>query len=210
MAFIDFRADYLRDIFFRLSFRDVIFDENLNNYIPNFEYNGQELIDHPFEAKITFHEVSTNYPSGNYIPFLTLKADEESNEVILNVNEVQQIRIVASAEWKKPGDQFLSVWSTSVYLDLMEQQDFRINLIMDQVSIGREPLMSYVSFSPSIDPKLVVDRKINLVLELIRTDVGAVYLPGTQRMHHRINLDEALVLELPRGQWYYTVRSVEV
>lgn len=211
MAFIDFRADYLRSVFFRLAFRDVIYDENLKNYIPGAEYNGQMLIDNPFEAKITLHEVSMQqYPAGNYVPFLTLKANEESNEIVLNSNEVQKIRIVASAEWKKPGDQFLSVWSTSTYLDLTKQKEFRINLIMDQVSIGREPLLSYVSFSPSVDASLIIDRKINLVLELIRTDVGAVYLPGTQRMHHKINLDESLILELPRGQWYYTVRTVEV
>ena len=94
-------------------------------------------------------------------------------------------------------------------LNLKKAVEFNINLVMDQVSIGREPLMANILFNPVVDPSLLVDRKVNLYLELIRTDVGKVALPGSFKLSHKINLDESLLLELPRGQWFYTVRSVE-
>jgi len=210
MAFYDFRAKDLRPIIFRIGFRDVVFDESLQTYVPNKEYSGEELAAYPFEAKITMHEISENNPVGNYLPFLSLTANEEYNEVVVNYDEVSRVRIVASAEWQKPGERFLSVWSTCIVVDLKEEGEKRINMIMDQVSIGREPLMAAVNFSPVVDPKLDVNRNINLSLELIRIDVGSKFLPGSWRMSHKINMDESLLLELPRGQWYYTVRSVEI
>jgi len=207
--YLDYRATHLKPIFFRIGFRDVQFDDNLQTYVPGVEYSGIQLKDYLFEAKITFHEISSMQPYGNYEPFLTMTAKEEDNVIILNSNEVSNVRIVASAEWRKPGDKFLSIWSTSMALNLKKANEFNINLIMDQVSIGREPLMAHILFNPVVDPALLVDRKVNLSLELIRTDVGKVTLPGSFKLSQKINLDESLLLELPRGQWFYTVRAVE-
>jgi len=209
-TFIDFRAKSLRPIFYRIGFRDVQFDEGLQTYVPNLEYSGAQLKNNPFKVKDTFHEISKQYPVGNFVPFLTQEATEENNEVILNIDEIEQIRVVASAEWQKPGEKFLSAWSTSAYLDLTKAKEFRINLILDQVSIGREALISAITFSPVVDPKLEVDRNVNLSLELIRIDAGVKLLAGSWRASHRINLDETLLLELPRGQWFYSVRNVEM
>ena len=210
MAFFDVGAANLRAILFRLGFRDVSFDKVLNTYVPGLSYSGQNLIDNPFKAKITVHEISEKFPVGNYLPFLDMSATEESNEFVVDYNEIQKIRIVVSSEWRKPSDKFLSVWSTSAVLDLREKGEKRINLIMDQVSIGRDPLMANVLYSPSVDPKLDINRNINLSLELIRIDVGSKFLSSSWRMSHKINLDESLLLELPRGQWFYSVRSVEM
>ena len=209
MAFYDFRARDLRPIIYTLSFQDVVYDNTYNTYVPNRIYDAAYLADHAFEASVTLHEVNTTYPFGNYEPFLNLKATMPSNEIVVSYNEVHKVRIVASAEWTKPGDQALSVWSTSAILNLRQPGEHHVNLMMIQSSIGRDPLMSTVRFDAVLDPTLNMASRVDLSMEFLRVDVGAKALPGSWRFSHKINLDEALVVDLPRGQWFYAVRSLE-
>ena len=210
MAFYDFRAVDLRPIVYNLGFRDVVFDTTYNVYVPNQEYSGDVLVDNPFDATVTLHEVNLQYPFGNYKPFLTLKATSENNEIVVSYNDVKKVRIVASAEWVKPGDTQLSVWSTSAFMDLKAPGEHDINLIMNQVSLGRNPLMSTVSFAPVVNSALsITNQYADLSIELIRVDLGAKLLPGSWRASHKLRFDETLVMDLPRGQWFYSVRSVE-
>jgi hypothetical protein len=160
---------------------------------------------------VTLHEVNRQYPYGNYKPFLTLRATNEFNEIAVSYNDVQKVRIVASAEWVKPGDVQMSVWSTSAFMDLKAPGEHDIQLIMNQVSLGKNPLMSTVSFAPVVNPALNISNQYaELSLELIRTDLGAKLLPGSWRFSHKLLLDETLVVDIPRGQWFYSVRSVDV
>jgi len=206
----DTRATFLRPIRFSLGFREAFFSQEVNAYVPGSIYSGAALLSNPFDARVTFHQIDRSHPYGSHEPFLTINAREEENYVVLNVEEIKEVRIVASAEWRRPGDRFLSIWSTSIHLDLTKAKEFNANLILDQVSIGREPILSNVSFNPAVDPNLIVDRRNNFALELIRVDIGAVKLPGSNKISQKINLDEMLILELPRGQWFYSVRILEM